>query len=291
MVHLSNQTLRKLFSYRRTRDGAQVPNTITGSVYDYACWNWVLSGGTLTVHDFKSVNNIISNVMNMTAGGYPISIKPDAKDQYPGNDVDFALLPGLLQSAQEEPGTFEQDNADQCAFLECLVRIMLRVNGLSPIPFSATNRYNVIVRSSDWWNTDHWALKLYLKQDATQFIQTVPEHPLKFSCSRVWDEDLPFVEISIAGLHQNQVDQLDAVQLSTCRAWVTKLTRAGNRVPFLCEARLEAGGGQCSNCAFVACQDHLGSYDNADVFKWGVKTAADKYQCQFCRRGVMEILS
>ncbi|MGJ5048983.1 hypothetical protein ACQR18_29270 [Bradyrhizobium oligotrophicum] len=289
MVHLSNEALRRLFSYRRTRDGTQVPNTITGNIYDYACWNWVLSGGTLTASDFKSSSSIINNVLEMTGSGYPISVKPDAKNQYPGNDADFALLPGLLQAAQDEPGSFKQDNVEQCDFLRCLVRIMLRVNGLTPIAFSATNRYNVIVRSSDWWNTDHWALKLYLKQDATQFIQTVPELPLKFSCSNVWDEDLPFVEISIAGLHQNQVDQLDAVQFSTCRGWVTKLTRTRDTVAYLCQAELQAGGGQCGNCAFVACQHHLGSYDNADVFKWGLKNAESNYQCQFCRRGVMQI--
>ncbi|MGY3451895.1 hypothetical protein [Bradyrhizobium sp. USDA 4353] len=291
MAHLSNAALRKLLSYMRTRDGTQVPNTITGNVYDYACWNWVLSGGTLTASDFKSSISIINNVLNMTVGGYPISVKPDAKDQYPGNDADFALLPGLLEDAQSEPGKFKQDNVEQRSFLECLVRIMLRVNGLTPIPFSATNRYNVIVRSSDWWNTDHWALKLYVKQDATQFIQTVPELPLKFSCSEVWDEHLPFVEISIAGIHQNQIDQLDAVPFSTCRAWVSKLTRAGDRVRFLCKAELVSGSGQCANCGFVACEHHLGSYDGTDIFRWGVKTDTDKYQCQFCRRGVMEILT
>ncbi|HEX8245496.1 MAG TPA: hypothetical protein VF541_18435, partial [Longimicrobium sp.] len=38
----------KLAGYVPQRDGHDVPQTSSGLVYDYACWNWTLSGGRLT---------------------------------------------------------------------------------------------------------------------------------------------------------------------------------------------------------------------------------------------------
>jgi len=285
MPVLPNATLKKLASYRRTRDGEQVPNTITGDVYEYACWNWVLSGATLKNTDLTSTKSIIENIMQLDNFGFPTAIKPGASQVYQGNDAEFVMMGQKLRDATMGGPDFEQSDVAQKDFLGCLVRIMLRANGLQPINFDAQNQYNVIVRSSNWWNTDHWALKLYAGPNATHYVQTVPETPLMFSCSEVWDEHLAFVEISISGLHQNQVDLLSTVPVCRCRAWVTKKDRDQRDVSYVCEAILAAGAGQCSACGFVACQTHLGSFDQAGVFRWGVKDA-DKFKCQRCRSNV-----
>lgn len=291
MPALSDPVQRRLSSYTQTREGHQVPNTITGNIYDYACWNWVLSGGTLRDSDLTSISSIITNVFNTNSMGFPVGIKNTAAQVYPGNDAEFVRMGELLPTATDGGPNFNQDNAAQVEFLTCLVRVMLRANGLQPIQFSATNQCNIIVRSSNWWNTDHWALKIYCGPNAQQFVQTVPECPLMFSCSRVWDEHLPLVEVSISGLHQNQVDQLSTVTFSTCRGWVTKRGRAAQLVSYMCEAVLAAGAGQCSVCGFVACPTHLGSYDQAGVYRWGVKdSSSDTYKCQKCN-GNMLILT
>ncbi|NPU10097.1 hypothetical protein HL666_04945 [Bradyrhizobium sp. 83002] len=292
MPNLPMAVIRRLFSYERSRNGQQVPNTINGPLYQYACWNWVLSGGTLTADDFKSNSSIIANVLNTDAMGYPLGIKQDAAQQYPqeGNAVDLQRMAALLRDATMEGPELEQDCAPQTEFLECLVRIMLRVNGLEPIPFDADSRYNVIVRSKNWWNTDHWALRLYLGPAAKQQIQTVPDWPLMFSCSKVWDEDLAFVAVTIAGLHQNQVDQLATVPYSTCRGWVMRTKKEGGSFPFVCQAPIRSGSGQCGRCGFVACEAHLGSYDEAGVFHWGTQDDGH-YKCQRCGEGIVHVLA
>ncbi|MGJ5132055.1 hypothetical protein [Bradyrhizobium oligotrophicum] len=291
MPNLPNSVLRKLFSYEQSRNGKQIPNTINGSLYEYACWNWVLSGGTLTTDDFKSNSSIIANVLNTDVMGYPLSIKQDAAQQYPqtGNADDLQRMSELLRGATMEGPELEQGCAVQREFLECLVRIMLRVNGLEPVQFDADNRLNVIVRSKNWWNTDHWALRLYLGPSAKQLIQTIPDWPLMFACSTAWDEDLAYVAVSIAGLHQNQIDQLATVPFSTCCAWVMRKPKEGESFPFICQAQIQSGSGQCGRCGFVACDAHLGSYDEAGVFRWGAQDHG-LHKCQRCREGDMQIL-
>jgi hypothetical protein len=289
MATLDHNTLRKLVSYERTRDGQQVPNTITGNIFEYACWNWVLSGATLGANDLTSNSTIIANVLVMDNMGFPTGIQQTAARVYPGNDAELARMAEVLPAATAAGADFIQDNAPQSEFLKCLGRIMLRANGLQPIDYAPQNVYNVIVRSSNWWNTDHWALRLNPGANTLSFIQTVPDRPLKFSCSTVWDEGLSFVAIGIQELLQNQVTQLSAVPYCKCRAWSNARDRARNLLTFYCEAVLAPGSGQCSNCGAVACQPHLGSYDQTGTFRWGVADSGT-YKCQYCR-GDMTILT
>lgn len=64
----------------------------------------MLSGGTLNTDDFKSNSSIIANVLNTDAMGYPLSIKPDAAQQYPqqGNTEDLYRMSELLRDARME---------------------------------------------------------------------------------------------------------------------------------------------------------------------------------------------
>jgi hypothetical protein len=289
MADLTENTLRKLASYQRTRGGVQVPNTINGNLYDYACWNWVLSGATLKDSDPTSNNSIIHNVLIMNdLGGIPTGIKPTAAQLYPSSAADLITMADILQQATDAGPKFIEGNGPQTQFLECLVRIMMRANGLTPIAASKDNPYNVLVRSSNWWNTDHWALRVKTIGIAVNFIQTVPEHPLMFSCNKVWDENLAGVSVGLQSLLQLQVDQLATVRICSCRAFTDHRERDLSVTRFLCEALLTAGAGQCSNCGAVVCQPHLGSFDDAGVFQWGVKEDGS-YKCQYCNNK-MDIL-
>ena len=282
MPILDEGQLRRLVSYERTRNGKQVPNTIRGDIFEYACWNWVLSGSTLRASDLTSNSSIIANVLVMDQMGFPTGIQPAAARLYPGNDAELIQMAAVLPDATAAGPDFVQGNDAQSQFLGCLVRIMLRANGLEPIDYAADNPYNICIRSNNWWNTDHWALRLNPGAATLSFIQTVPDCPLMFSCSEVWDEGLPFVMVGLQELLQIQINQLSAVPFSGCRGWNTVRDRAGHPVRYVCEAVLAAGSGQCNNCGAVACPSHLGSYNDAGIFNWGV-TAAGNYQCQYCR--------
>jgi hypothetical protein len=286
--YLDPTTLRKLSSYPKTRDGREVPNTISGSVYDYACWNWALSGATLTDGSRTSNSSIINNTLtfNINPVLLPTAVRPDAGQLYLGTDDYLDAMTGSLQAALQGGAIFSENNAAQRTFLTNLASMMMYVNGLTPIAYSDNNTYNLVIRTSNWWNTDHWALRLNPgSQNAVQFIQTVPETPLMFSCSSVWDEGLGAIGIGVDGLHQNQVDQLSTVGWCPCRMWNQEANGPGD---YRCRAVLAAGSGQCSRCGFVTCANHLGSYE-LNRFVFG-RRDTNQFICPACR-GVMGLLT
>jgi hypothetical protein len=265
MPDLDQMTVRKLASHPRSRDGVAVPNTGTGLIYDYACWNWVLSGGTLIAAASTSNDSIIGNVLVMDYSDqndiFATGIRDTAATTYHDREsrVDLLTMRNSLTAARTGGSRFSQGSLAQEEFLKALVRLMMRANGLTPIPYSPDNRFNVVVRSSEWWNTDHWALMLNLGLPRPIFVQTVPGYELRHSCNDVWDEGLPSVKVGLRELHQNQVDQLSAIPWSRCRMTAFGGNNLLNLRIDVCNNRIDTGirAGQCWRCGYVLCPEHV----------------------------------
>jgi hypothetical protein len=222
MPVLSNDTLLVLAGYAPSRNGHDIASTNQGTVYQYACWNWTLSGGQLAVSDWKSAPSIVDDLIVYDwqnpqgifaddvnagpAGAYPASCAPD-----------LLILQNQLAGAKTRRALRAPFTPQQTAFASALVRVMLRTNGLTPTA-AAGGPYVVVMKSSDWWNTDHWAIGIDLPpNNRRMYVQTVPNVPVAHNCDRVWDEHLPEVTVGINGLLQRHVDVLNSVPKAPCR--------------------------------------------------------------------------
>lgn len=128
-------------------------------------------------------------------------------------EPDVEAMGKALERARSTGGKPGRFTIPQSRFLTHLVRVILQENGLVPLADGGAPRYTVEVRSSNWWNTDHWALGVLLPGAGRVYIQTTPARVLRHGCNDVWDEGLPQVTVGIRELLQVHVDTLDRVPL------------------------------------------------------------------------------
>lgn len=254
MPILSNDTKLILAGYVPTRNGHDIFCTNTGTIFQYACWNWTLSGGKLTVNDPKSAPSIVDNLMvfnwqdpqNIFATG--VNVGPGS---YSASAADLLIMQNQLANARRTPRANPQApfTVAQTAFASALVRVMLRANGITPTMGGAgPSPYVVVMKSSDWWNTDHWAIGVELPpNNRRMYIQTVPNVAVAHNCDRVWDEHLPDVTEGITGLLQAHVDVLNTVPMAPC----STCGKCHGRAPSMVRK-----WHQCSQCGAIYCPTH-----------------------------------
>ncbi|WP_291328935.1 hypothetical protein [Desulfovibrio sp. UCD-KL4C] len=128
-----------------------------------------------------------------------------------------------------------------------MVRVILRTNGITPSG-NANGPYIVVMKSSDWWNTDHWAIGVNLPpNNRRMYIQTIPNVPVAHNCDVVWDENLPHVTVGITELLQAHVNVLNTVPKAPCRicgekhGWFPSIVRKWH---------------QCTRCGAIYCPTH-----------------------------------
>ena len=165
MPVLSNETKLILAGYVPSRNGHDIPTTNAGTIFQYACWNWTLSGGRLTVGDSKSAPSIVDDLIvfdwQNPHGIYAIGVNAAPHGNYPGCAADLLIMQNQLAGARTvRAGLHTPFTGAQTAFASALVRVMLRVNGITPTGGGA-GPYFVVMKSSDWWNTDHWAVGVH----------------------------------------------------------------------------------------------------------------------------------
>jgi hypothetical protein len=103
-VPISNDTKLTLAGYAPTRNGHYISITNTGTIFQYACWNWTLSGGQLTVNDPKSAPSIVDDLIQFDwenkerifANG--VNAVPPGK--YPECDADLKIMRDQLKEAR-----------------------------------------------------------------------------------------------------------------------------------------------------------------------------------------------
>lgn len=256
MPVLSDATKLTLAGYVPQRNGYDIPGTDSGAVYEYACWNWTLSGGRLTVRDWRSAPSIVDDLIFLNLqdphGIFAAGVNPAPAGQYHGSQADLLLMANTLAAARTaRAGPHTRFTIPQASFASALVRVMLRANGFTPIAGGGVQPYVVTMKSSDWWNTDHWAIGVLLPpNDRRVYIQTVPNTPVSQGCSAVWDEHLPDVTEPVNGLLQVQIDVLDTVPKAPCRGcgqthgWTPSVVNSWH---------------QCTVCGAIYCPTHGGA--------------------------------
>lgn len=252
MPVLSNDTKLTLAGYFPTRNGYDIPSTNHGTIFQYACWNWTLSAGRLTVNNWNSAPSIVDDliIFNWQDGQniWATGVNP-LPNQYPaGCNADLLIMQNQLANARTPraaPNT--PFTAAQTAFASALVRVMLRANGITPTG-GGFGPYFVVMKSSDWWNTDHWAVGVQLPpNNRRMYIQTVPNTPVAHNCDRVWDEHLPDVTVGIIGLLQKHVNVLNTVPKAPCQTcgkshgWTPSILNKWH---------------QCTRCGAIYCPTH-----------------------------------
>ncbi|WP_444931131.1 hypothetical protein ACJJIF_04920 [Microbulbifer sp. SSSA002] len=252
MPILSDDVLLTLAGYTPTRDGYDIAATNTGTIYEYACWNWTLSGGVLAVNDPKSAPSIVDDLIvfdwQNNQGIYARGVNGAPAGNYPGSDPDLTIMRDGLGAAQTvRGGPNVPFTPAQSTFASALVRVMLRTNGITPSAVD-DGPYIVVMKSSDWWNTDHWAIGVNVPPNNRRiYIQTVPNVPVAHNCNVVWDEDLPDVTVGVTGLLQAHVDVLNQVPKAPCRTcgdihgWTPSVINKWH---------------QCTRCGAIYCPQH-----------------------------------
>jgi len=258
MPTLSANQLLRLAGYLHrplTRNGLEVPKTNSGNIRTYACWCWALTGGTATVHNSFSANQIFDTIIQNDLAHDP---EPEfatgianVDHQFPNCATEFAALRNNL--AQAKTGNLHAQNV----FMTAMATIAARVNGLQPIP-AVGARYTLHVRSSVWSHWDHWGIGIKLGPNNTQtYVQTVTGVPLYHACDRMWDEHCPYsVSIGIGNLLQAHVDVLNKVKLAPCcqcahehsHGWLPSVTNYWQ---------------QCQTCGAVYCSTHAAALGGA----------------------------
>ncbi|HEX8242831.1 MAG TPA: hypothetical protein VF541_05035, partial [Longimicrobium sp.] len=192
----------------------------------------------LITYDWQDAQGIWANGVNGAPQG-----------NYPNCANDLQTLQNGLNNARTfRAGPRVPFTAAQTAFAEALLRIMLRANGLTPQGLGVNHAYSVTMKSSDWWNSDHFAIGIQLPpNNRIMYVQTVPYTSVCHGCDVVWDELLPDVSVGIAGLLQIHVDYLNRVPLAPCRdcgethGWLPSVRNSWH---------------QCRNCGAVFCPEH-----------------------------------
>lgn len=251
MPLLSQNTLLTLAAYAPSRDGVDIPSTSSGRVYEFACWNWTLSGGRWAASDPLSAPSMVDELIQfdfMDANGiFAVGVNhpPPVPGRYPGCNTDLNFMATNLGAARtvRALGT-TPFTPQQTAFAEALVRVMLRANGLTP----GAGPYFVVMKSSEWWNTDHWAIGIDVPpNNRRMYVQTVPNTEVAHNCDRVWDEALPDVTVGITGLLQAHIDVLNTVPKAPCftcaqsHGWLPSVASSWH---------------QCTQCGAIYCPTH-----------------------------------
>jgi len=261
MPVLSADTLLTLAGYPQSRNGEDMGHTMSGLVWEYACWNWTLSGGRLHASSPTSAPSIVDDLIQMDWQDvrhiWGSTMNPAPVGNYAGSGGDLATMAGTFPAARTVRPHIPPRSliphppftGAQATFALALLRVMLRANGLVPTAAPvATAPYTVTMKSSDWWNSDHFAIGILLPPNGTRsYIQTVPETPVSHSCNVVWDESLPDVATAIAGLLQVHVDVINQVPRAPCRichtahGWTWSVVRSWH---------------QCTTCGAIYCPTH-----------------------------------
>ena len=221
MPNLDHDTMSALASYPRSRDGQPVPASRTGNIYQNACWCWALSGGTLRDSAATSYRFIQNHIIQMSdAGTYPAGINAAAAANYPGCHAHFTALETMLETYEITRTNLSNHNgftANELTFLNALVQIMARANGLTIVGNATDDEanirttYSLHVRSNDCWSVDHWAIGIQPAGKTRMYVQTVPNCDLMHNCTTVWDEHRAIAHFSLATLLDEQVAALKVV--------------------------------------------------------------------------------
>lgn len=252
MPLLSNDTLLTLAGYAPSRDGEDIPGTDHGRIYEYACWNWTLSGGRLRVTDATSAPTIVDDLLVFNWQDvneiFGAGVNPAPHGNYPGCAPDIQIMRNQIAHARTPRANRTTPfTAPQIAFTSAMVRVMLRANGITPSG-GPIGTYVVVMKSSDWWSTDHWAIGVDVPpNNRRMYIQTIPNTPISHNCNVVWDEALPDVTVGITGLLQVHIDVLNTVPKAPCRTCGT----AHGRMPSVIHS-----WHQCTTCGAIYCPTH-----------------------------------
>jgi|GEM_PF-1072729 len=171
---------------------------------------------------------------------------------------------------------------EKVQFMQALMSICARRNGLVPAGPGDASVYTLHMRSSRWYGWDHWGIGVRtLPAGQLTFIQTVPNHPLCHSSNVMWDEHMIQASIGIAGLLQNHVDAINLIPPAPVR-----LAKCGQNQ---CNAThgwlfsLKNHWHRCTTCGTVWCPTHGSSLAGKT---WNSQTRT----CNVCQ-GRTELLS
>lgn len=98
----------------------------------------------------------------------------------------------------------------QIACKKALMKIAAGIAGLEVAADNAASNYRLLMVTSAWYGWDHWAVGV-TSNGWESIIQTVPDIPVKYGCSTIWDEHFHVDGIKLVGLQQDHVDVLATV--------------------------------------------------------------------------------
>jgi hypothetical protein len=241
---------------REKRGGYVTPGTTNGMVWDYACWNWALTGGVLHVNDPGSAMTIWEDIIQIDIQHNPPIMTGinNVQNKYPGSGADFLTLNNQWQAAKQNR------LASQNAFKDAMLRIAARKNGLVPLPGppGLNTTYTLHMKTSEWESWHHMGIGIklpYGNQTRQTIVQTVPECPVMHGCSVMWDEGMAETVIGIQELlpqHVNILDRVGPPDQWCC--WVCKAVPTGSFRP-------RKGWHRCDRCFSVFCREHKAALD------------------------------
>lgn len=227
MATLSQQQQRRLACYitindakalAARRNGFEVPGTDHGRVYDYACWNWALTGGLLSAADPGSAVTIWEHIITMDIVAEPPA-PPNAINavdgHYPGSVAEFMTLRNNWANAR-------LGNAGaQDAIKDALMRIAARKNRLTPIVLAPNTVYTIHMKTGahEWYGWHHMGIGIKLPYQGglrQTIVQTVPNTDVMHGCSVMWDEHLADTVIGVQELLREHVSYLENVKYKCC---------------------------------------------------------------------------
>ncbi|MDP9607103.1 UNVERIFIED_ORG: hypothetical protein J2W38_006924 [Variovorax paradoxus] len=230
----------------RQRSGFPVPGTGAGNVYDNACWNWALTGGTGRIRDPGSAVSVWEDIIAMNILVEPPIVAGinNVDANYPGSGADFTLLRNNWVAAAGG------NVAAQDTFKEAMLRIAARKNGMtvSVLPIAACT-YTLHMKTAQWYSWHHMGIGINLSYRGAMrrtIVQTVPQTHVWHGCSVMWDEGQPDTVIGVSELKRAHVDVLDEVTVTCCIC---------NAVP-LGLLRPTKGWHRCGHCSAVYCRVH-----------------------------------
>ena len=194
-----------------TRNGLTVPTTNIGEFLNASCWAWALVG------EYEATDNpfTAATIYNSDAGAFVF----DANRVPTGLNAEFFLLtrelfPNSTPYYHELNNNFEDalggDLAAQNRCRAALMKLTATVNGHTVLADDESDVYTMVMNTSVWYSWDHWGIGVKGADNGViSYQQTVPDVPLAYDCSVMWDEHQPLVtEIKLDGLLQTQVTLL-----------------------------------------------------------------------------------
>lgn len=230
----------------RQRTGFAVPGTHTGNIYDNACWNWALTGGTGRIADPESAVSIWEDIIAMNILVEPPAVAGvnNVDANYPGSGADFTLLRNNWVAAAGG------NLAAQATFKEAMLRIAARKNGLTvSVGPWANAPYSLHMRTAEWYSWHHMGIGIELAYRGAMrrtIVQTVPNTRVLHSCSVMWDEGQAETVIGLNSLKTAHVDVLDEVRVMCC---ICNAVPVGLLMP-------TKGWHRCGHCSAVYCRVH-----------------------------------